>query len=70
MIGAGRERVDFDGIRAPVAKKRLQRFERQLARHQLLHERRPVDFHFPALAYERIEFIDDRFRVSCGVFFS
>ncbi len=43
MIGASRESVDLDRIRAPVFEKRPKDLHRKLALGELVHERSPID---------------------------
>ena len=68
VIGASRQRVDLDGIRAPVSKKGLEHFHRQLARDELLHERRLIDPRLPPFPDASIQFIDNRLRFLGGSF--
>src|SRR5687767_2976555 len=61
MVGGSLQRVDLDGIRAPVLKKNLQDFLGKLSRSQLLHKG-PVGHSFlPALGDFAVMLIDQRF---------
>ena len=59
VVGAGGQRVDLDGIRAPVSKKSLEHIHRQLARHQLLHKGGPVHLNLPSFSHLPIKLIDN-----------
>src|SRR4029077_2405191 len=70
MVRAGGERVDLDGVGAPVLEKSLQHLQRQLTCYKLPHECRLVDFNFPSIAHFPVQFIDNRLGLRSRAFLS
>src|SRR5947208_17183562 len=68
VIGASRQRVDLGGIPAPVSKKGLEHFHRQLARYELLHEWRLIYPRVPPFPDPSIQFLYNRRRLLTGSF--